>query len=41
LGIAELRRRKQWEEENKKLKQLVADRSLDKAMRQEGLRKKL
>lgn len=41
LGVAELRRLKQLEEENKKLKQLVADLSLDKAMLQEVLRKKL
>ena len=30
MGVAELRRLKQLEEENKKLKQLVADLSLDK-----------
>ncbi len=30
LGVAEVRRLKQLEEENKKLKQLVADLSLDK-----------
>ena len=30
LGISELRRLKQLEEENRKLKQLVADLSLDK-----------
>ena len=40
LGLAELRRLKQLEEENKKLKQLVADLSLDKSMLQEVLRKK-
>ncbi len=39
LGIAELRRLKQLEEENRKLKQLVADLSLDKHMLQEALRK--
>lgn len=31
LGVAELRRLRQLEEENRKLKQLVADLSLDKA----------
>jgi putative transposase len=41
LGVAELRRMRQLEEENKKLKQLVADLSLDKAMLQEVLRKKV
>lgn len=30
MGVGELRRLKQLEEENKKLKQLVADLSLDK-----------
>jgi putative transposase len=40
LGIAELRRLRQLEEENKKLKQLVADLSLDKAMLQDVLKKK-
>ncbi|HTE17622.1 MAG TPA: IS4 family transposase, partial [Armatimonadota bacterium] len=40
LDLAELRRLKQLEEENKKLKQLVADLSLDKSMLQEVLRKK-
>ena len=40
MGIAELRRLKQLEEENKKLKRLVADLSLDKAMLQDVLRKK-
>ncbi len=41
MGIAELRRLKQLEDENRKLKQLVADLSLDKAMLQEVLRKKV
>ena len=40
LGIAELRRLRQLEEENQKLKQLVADLTLDKHMLQEVLRKK-
>jgi len=35
LGIAEVRRLKQLEEENRKLKQLVADLSLDKRMLQD------
>ena len=38
LGVAELRRLRQVEEENRKLKQLVADLSLDKHMLQEALR---
>lgn len=41
LGVAEVRRLKQLEEENKKLKQLVADLSLDKSMLQDVLAKKL
>ena len=41
LGVSELRRLKQLEEENRKLKQLVADLSLDKHMLQEVIRKKL
>ena len=40
LGIAELRRLRQLEEENQKLKQLVADLSLDKAMLQAVISKK-
>jgi putative transposase len=40
LGISELRRLKQMEEENRKLKQLVADLSLDKKMLQDVLSKK-
>ena len=40
MGIAELRRLKQLEEENRKLKALVADLTLDKHMLQEVLRKK-
>lgn len=39
LGVAELRRLRQVEEENRKLKQLVADLTLDKHMLQEALRK--
>lgn len=41
LGPSELRRLKQLEEENAKLKRLVADLSLDKAMLQDVLAKKL
>jgi putative transposase len=41
LGVSELRRLKQLEEENAKLKQIVADLSLDKQMLQDILKKKL
>lgn len=41
LGVAELRRLRQLEEENRKLKQLVADLSLDKVLLQDVLSKKL
>ena len=41
LGVAEVRRLKQLEDENRKLKQLVADLSLDKAMLQDALGKRL
>jgi putative transposase len=41
MGVAELRRLKQLEEENRKLKNLVADLALDKEMLQDVLRKKL
>ncbi len=40
LGVAELCRLRQLEEENQKLKQLVADLTLDTHMLQEVLRKK-
>jgi len=40
LGPGELRRLKQLEEENRQLKQMVADLSLDKHMLQEVLSKK-
>jgi putative transposase len=40
MGVNEIRRLKQLEEENRKLKQLVADLSLDKEMLQDVLRKK-
>jgi putative transposase len=39
MGVAELRRLKALEDENKKLKRLVADLSLDKAMLQDVLGK--
>lgn len=41
LGVAEVRRLKQLEEENRRLKQLVADLSLDKVMLQDALKGKL
>lgn len=41
LGPSELKRLKQLEEENSKLKRLVADLSLDKAMLQDVLSRKL
>lgn len=39
LGVNELRRLKQLEEENSRLKQIVADLSLDKQMLQDALKK--
>ena len=41
MGVAEVRRLRQLEEENRKLKQLVADLSLDKVMLQDVIRSKL
>jgi putative transposase len=41
LGTNELRKLRQLEEENRQLKQLVADLSLDKQMLQDVLKKKL
>lgn len=41
MGVAELRRLKQLEEENRKLKTLVADLSLDKQILQDALKGKL
>ena len=41
MGISELRRLKQLDEENTSLKKLVADLSLDKHMLQEVISKKL
>ena len=40
MGIAELRRRRQLEDENRRLKQPVADLTLDKHMLQEVIRNK-
>ena len=39
LGVSELRELKQLREENRKLKTLVADLSLDRSILQEALRK--
>ena len=41
MGVAEVRRLKQLEEENRKLKQLVADLSLDRQILQDALKGKL
>jgi putative transposase len=41
MGVAELCRLRQLKDENKRLKQLVADLTLDKHMLQEVIRKKL
>ena len=41
LGVSELRRLRQLEDENKRLKQIVADLTLDKQMLQDVLKKKL
>ena len=40
LGVAELRRLHQVDEENPRLEQLVADLTLDKHLRQEVIRKR-
>jgi len=40
MGVAELRKARQLEDENRRLKQLVADLTLDKHMLQEVLAKK-
>ena len=40
MGVTELRRLRQLEEENNRLKRLVADLSLDKEMLQDVIRKK-
>lgn len=39
MGVSEIRRLKQLEDENAKLKRVVADLTLDKAMLQDVLRK--
>ena len=41
MGVAEVRRLKALEKENRKLKQLVADLSLDKHILQDSLKRKL
>ena len=41
LGVTELRKLKQLEEENRRLKRLVADLTLDKQMLQEVVSRKL
>lgn len=41
LGVSELRRLRQLEDENARLKRLVADLTLDKHMLAEALRKKV
>jgi putative transposase len=41
LGVSELRRLKQLEDENFRLKRMVADLSLDKQMLQDVIQKKL
>jgi len=41
LGMTELKKLKQLEEENQRLKQIVADLSLDKEMLQDVIRRKL
>lgn len=41
MGVAELRRLRSLEEENKKLKQLVADLALDKKMLQDIVQEKV
>jgi len=41
LGVAELRRLRQLEDENRRLKRLVADLTLDKQMLQDVLSKKI
>ena len=41
LGVSDLRRLRQLEEQNSRLKRLVADLSLDKHMLSEALRKKV
>jgi putative transposase len=40
MGVTELRRLRQLEDENQRLRRLVADLSLDKEMLQDVIRKK-
>jgi putative transposase len=40
MGVSEIRQLKEYADENRNLKQLVADLALDKKMLQEALRKK-
>ena len=40
MGVAEIRRLKQLEDENARLKRLVADLTLDKTMLQDVLKRK-
>jgi putative transposase len=40
MGVSDLRELRQLKDENQRLKQLVADLTLDKGMLQEALRKK-
>jgi putative transposase len=40
MGVAELRRLRQLDDENRRLKRLVADLTLDKQMLQDALSKK-
>ncbi len=39
IGVAEIRRLKQLQDENSKVKRLVADRTLDETVLQDALRK--
>ena len=41
MGVSELRKLKQLEDENARLRRIVADRTLDKQMLQEVVRKKI
>ena len=41
LGVSEMRRLRQLEEENNRLKRIVADLSLDRAMLQDVIKRKL
>ncbi len=40
MGVPDIRKLKQLEDENSKLKKLVADLTLDRAMRQDVLKRK-